>query len=152
MINRRKIFIGLAALLVLTFLLFNLSSNFGETLDMETDRNQNGVWDEVEEKIHLNFGQSKNLELALKQTAIALQKAASEDNMNKSRALEIDAEVGRAQECVNEIDPKVDIMLLEQWIVNSKYRTQNYTRYNVLLSGEVSAPSATKNCDFPVAR
>lgn len=149
-----------AMYIILVFLVFGLGYYFlGHTASASNqvglDKNGNGVWDDVEEKIIQKFAYSNNIKNAMFQGARSLQKAVVEPNMTEQRAMEILAEEEAAQGCLNQVDPEFmeHDPLLEEWIVNTKERTKNYIHYNYLLSGKMGVDiENNKYCDFVVEK
>lgn len=114
------------------------------------DKNGNGVWDDVEEKINAKYHWTGKGVEAFFHIAKALQSGVSEADMSQDRAIEIDAEVGFAMKCLASIDIDLtqEVTNLENWIVNNKKRTRSYMRYNLLLSGQVVHTPLRELCNF----
>lgn len=145
--------------IILVFLVFGIGYYFlGHTVSASNlvglDKNGNGVWDDVEEKIIQKFGYSNNIKNAMFQGARSLQKAVVEPNMTEQRAMEIAEEISAAQFCLNQIDSEFQEHdpFLEEWIVNTKERTKAYIHYNYLLSGKMEAQHDGSFCDFVVEK
>ncbi len=146
--------------LILVFLVFGVGYYFiGHTVSVSNlvglDKNGNGVWDDVEEKIIQKFSYSNNIKNAMFQGARSLQKAVVEPNMTEKKAMEILAEEEASQGCLNQVDPEFmeHDPLLEEWIVNTKERTKAYIHYNYLLSGKMGIGIENhKYCDFVVEK
>lgn len=155
--TKSKVIISLAIVFtVIGFFLFkNSNKSSSETTDSFVDQNGNGVRDDVEAKILDKYGYSNNFKNALFQAAKAFQKASSEKNMIKARALEIGIESVRGTNCIESLDPELEDAELEVegWVVNTKERAKIYTHYNALLSGEIVDEGTNLiMCDFELEK
>lgn len=150
----KKIIVIFGFILVLAIGYLITSNHVEVSTTSDKDLNSNGIWDGVEEKVKVQFAGDPNRIKALFQLAKALQKSVSDEQLTEQKALDIDREMVRAQECLFQINPLGgDSLLLEQWIVNSEERSRRYIKFNSLLSGQVTKLDKTKSlCEFEIAK
>jgi hypothetical protein len=151
--KNKNVFILLILMLMIIFSLFQISRN-SDVGGM--DENRNEVWDDVEAKIK-DLGLSENMQNALFQLAVSFQKAVSDSNMNKEKALAISTVQDLALGCVYAIDKyqfwELKLLkIVEGWVINSDVKIRNYIHFNALLSGGVYQlpPAEKQSCNFKV--
>lgn len=118
------------------------------------DNNNNGVWDDVEQKIlAANTGDTNRIN-ALFQISKVLQSSVTEAPLTQERAFELDKQLVRSMECLYQIGPHrtEDVLNLEGWVVNSEERTKRYIKFNVLLNSHFAEVDNNIFCDFEVEK
>ena len=152
MLKNRWIAIGLVILAVVVFFHFRRALNRLTSEPLEGfDRNHDGVRDDLEKLINQKYPNSERHRAAMRQDAVALQKAI----LHPDDARSIFPEMMRAVDCVFYVDADhADDLgrMLEAAAVNTPERVKAYIHFNGVLSGRsYGGMGVSKNsCDLPL--
>jgi hypothetical protein len=103
------------------------------------DSDDDGIRDDIQRYIALNYPESEKTRAALRQASFALQKAILESHDEESALYNTELEA-RASECIRYIHPdegrKIDNLLVAEFL-NTLERSRAYLEYNSKLGGHV---------------